>query len=114
MADTSLFPALGPMGSVITSVVVAAGAAGAGYLAHAGIIQGTDQSVVAGVIVSILVSLGGIAYKAISSRMAAKVTAVAAEPGHTVVVPPEVKALPDHADDSSVITPQKAAIRFAP
>lgn len=111
-APASLFPSLGPVGSIATSIVLAAGAAGAGYLAHAGIISGADTVTVGGIIASALAALVMVAYKAISSRMAAKVTAVAAVPGQTVVAPVEVAKSPEHIADPSVITPIEAAKQF--
>jgi len=77
----SLFPALGPFGSVVTSIVMTAAAAAAGWLASKGYIQGTDQATVTTLIISLIATAGGIAYKAVTARMAAKVAAVqAADP----------------------------------
>lgn len=108
----SLFPALGPVGSIATSIVLAAGAAGAGYLAHAGIISGADTVTVGGIIASAIAALVMGIYKAYTSRMAAKVTAVAAVPGQTVVAPVEIAKSPEHIADPSVITPLEAAKQF--
>lgn len=84
-ASTSLFPSLGPLGSIITSAVVAAAAAGAGWLASKGYIQGADQTSVSALIVAIIMTIGGIVYKAITARMAAKVVAVQAADPKVVV-----------------------------
>lgn len=109
-APTSLFPALGPVGSIVTSVVMTAAAAGAGWLIKQGYIQGADQATVTGAIVTVLVTLGGIAYKALTARMSAKITAVAAAPEVAMVVAaPAVANGPDHADDAKVLSPKDAA-----
>lgn len=58
-------------------------------------------------------SVGLAIWGVLAHTSAAKRTAAAALPNTIVVVPPDIKALPDHAADPSVITPQKAAVRFA-
>lgn len=53
----SYFTALGPLGSILTTAVIAAGAAGSGWLAHQGYIEGADQAQVSGLITGVLVVL---------------------------------------------------------
>lgn len=105
----SMFSALGPVGSVITSLVLSACAAAAGWMASKGYIQGADTVTVAALLAAIVGTTIGIAYKAVSSRMAAKIAAVAAAPEVAMVVTtPAVATSPEHAADAKVLSPKDA------
>lgn len=109
-AVTSLFASLGPIGSVLTSIVVAAAGAASGWLASKGYIQGADQVTVTALIATFIATVAGIAYTAITNRFAAKVTAVAASPEVAMVVTTPAVANSDvHVADPKVLSPKDAA-----
>lgn len=106
--------AVSPLGSVFTSIVLAAASALVGWLVHSGIITQADVGTVTAVAVSGITAAALMVYKALSHTQDAKITAVAALPGVTVVAPSPIANGPEHGDDPGVISPATAAEKFAP
>lgn len=113
----SMVTALGPLGSAVTTLVVSGATAVVTLVVNGLVAKGFVSSddapkiITGGVALLLGFALG--AYKALASRMGAKITAVAGVKGITVVAPVDIAKSAEHVADNSVVTPTEAAVQFS-